>query len=39
MVRRAWRDSNPRPTDSKSAALSTELQALDERQPFSNGSP
>jgi hypothetical protein len=25
--RRAWRDSNPRPSDSKSAALSAELQA------------
>ncbi len=25
----AWRESNPRPADSKSAALSTELQALD----------
>jgi hypothetical protein len=26
-TRRAWRDSNPRPSDSKSAALSAELQA------------
>jgi hypothetical protein len=26
--RRAWRDSNPQPTDSKSGALSVELQAL-----------
>ena len=25
----AWRESNPRPADSKSAALSTELQAHD----------
>ena len=27
--RNAWRESNPRPADSKSAALSTELQAHD----------
>ena len=27
ILRRAWRDSNPQPTDSKSGALSIELQA------------